>query len=45
MVELFILSSMSILLPLSWTIFKTVLFVAYKMSGGKMKILEYFKEV
>lgn len=45
MVELFILSSMSILLPMSWTIFNAVLFAVYKLSGGKMNILEYFKEV
>lgn len=43
MTELFILFFLSIALVLGWAIFNTVLYVVYKMDGGKMGIVDYFK--
>ena len=44
MVELFILFVLFFALVFGWAIFNTVLYVVYKMDGGKMGIIEYFKK-
>lgn len=44
MTELFILFILSFALIFGWAIFNAFLYVVYKMDGGKMGIVEYFKK-
>lgn len=44
MTELFILFILSLVLVFGWAIFNAFLYAVYKMDGGKMGVVEYFKK-